>query len=133
MPNEAHMKAALQAYIDAYNRNDLEAVLSLYDDNATVEDPYGTLPKQGKEAISDFYGSAMANGATLELAAPIRASHGDSAAMAFDAVVNLPQGQVRVRVIDVMTFSDAGLITSMRAYFGPSDIELPEANQSSAS
>lgn len=124
MPTEIQMKSALQAYIDAYNRNDLAALIALYWDDATVEDPYGTPPHQGKAAITDFYRTAMANGATLQLCAPIRASHGDAAAMAFDAVVKLPQGEARVRVIDVMTFDEAGLITSMRAYFGPGDIEM---------
>lgn len=127
MPTENQMKSTLQAYIDAYNRNDLQAVIALYHEDATVEDPYGTPPRQGKEVINDFYREAMANGATLQLCAPIRASHGDAAAMAFDAVVQLPQGEARVRVIDVMTFDGAGLITSMRAYFGPGDIEISGA------
>ena len=63
-------------------------------------------------------------GATLELAAPIRGSNTDAAAMAFDAVVKLAEGDMRVSVIDVMTFDDAGLILSMRAYFGPSDMRM---------
>ena len=64
----------------------------------------------------------MASGAPLEQSAPIRGSSADAAAMAFDAVVKLAQGTMRVSVIDVMTFDEAGLIRSMRAYFGPSDI-----------
>jgi len=35
----ARMRAALQGYIDALNRNDADAVLALYNDNPTVEDP----------------------------------------------------------------------------------------------
>ena len=130
MPTEIRMKSALQAYIDAYNRNDLEAIIALYHDDATVEDPYGSSPREGKTKIVEFYRNVMANGATLQLCAPIRASHGDAAAMAFDAVVKLPQGEVRVRVIDVMTFDEAGLITSMRAYFGPGDIEMKASTDS---
>lgn len=130
MPTEAHMKTVLQTYVDAFNRNDLETLIALYHDEATVEDPYGTSARRGKPALTEFYRTAMANGATLQLCAPIRASHGDAAAMAFDAVVKLPQGEVRVSVIDVMTFDDGGLITSMRAYFGPGDIQVPEAFES---
>ncbi|SEN42768.1 steroid delta-isomerase [Pseudomonas sp. ok272] len=124
MPSQTQIKNALQAYIDAFNRNDLQTLIALYHDDATVEDPYGTPPRQGKAQIVEFYRGAMANGATLQLCAPIRGSHGDAGAMAFDAVVKLPQGEARVRVIDVMTFDDAGLITTMRAYFGPGDIEV---------
>lgn len=123
MRTETQMKNALQAYVDAYNRNDLAALLALYSDDATVEDPYGTPAKVGKLAIEDFYRDAMLSGAVLRLSAPIRGSMGDSAAMAFEAVINTPQGEMRVRVIDLMTFNEAGLITSMRAYFGESDIE----------
>lgn len=130
MPTEIQMKSALQAYIDAFNRNDLEAIIALYHDDATVEDPYGSSPREGKTQIVEFYRSAMANGATLQLCAPVRASHGDAGAMAFDAVVKLPQGEARVRVIDVMTFDEAGLITSMRAYFGPGDIEIKAPSDS---
>jgi steroid Delta-isomerase len=36
------MKAAMQAYIDTYNRGNAEAVTALYTDDATVEDPVGT-------------------------------------------------------------------------------------------
>lgn len=122
MPSEQQMKDALQAYVDAYNNNNLAALLALYSDDATVEDPYGTQPKNGKAQIEAFYRQAMASGATLKLSAPIRGSSADAAAMAFDAVVKLAQGTMRVSVIDVMTFDEAGLIRSMRAYFGPSDI-----------
>ncbi|POF42383.1 steroid delta-isomerase [Pseudomonas laurylsulfativorans] len=126
MPTEAQMKNAMQSYIDAFNRNDLDAVVALYSDDATVEDPYGTPAKSGKVQIEAFYRASMAYGSVLRLSAPIRASHGDAAAMAFDAVVTTPQGEGRVKVIDVMTFTEEGLINSMRAYFGPGDIEMPE-------
>ena len=118
MNQEHHMKSVLQGYIDAFNRNDLEAIVDLYAENATVEDPYGTPPKQGHAAIREFYANALQTGAKLELNAPIRASMGDAAAMAFTAVI----ATTRVSVIDVMTFNEQGLITSMRAYFGQSDM-----------
>ena len=54
MPSEQQMKDALQAYVDAYNNNDLAALLALYSDDATVEDPYGTPPKNGKTQIESF-------------------------------------------------------------------------------
>ncbi len=123
MPSEALMKDTLQRYLDAYNRQDLEAVVALYCDDASVEDPYGTPPRRGREEIRTFYRQAMTSGAHLSLSAPIRGSHGDAAAMAFDAILDGPQGRLRVSVIDVMTFDEAGQIRSMRAYFGPGDIQ----------
>ena len=118
MPTEAVMKAAMQAYIDTYNRGSPEAVTALYAEDATVEDPVGSPPKRGRAEILKFYAWAMASGAQLSLDAPIRGSHGNSAAMAFSARI----GPLTVRVIDVMTFDEAGKFTSMRAFFGPGDM-----------
>ena len=117
MPTEEVMKASMQAYIDTYNRGNAEAVTALYTDDATVEDPVGTPLKRGRAEILKFYTQAMTHDAELSLDAPIRASHGNAAAMAFSARI----GALTVRVIDVMTFDEAGRFTSMRAFFGPSD------------
>ena len=124
MPTEASMKAAMQEYIDAFNRVDHAGIVALYADDATVEDPVGSPLKKGKAEIAAFYDMAIKTGAKLELAAPIRASHGNSAAMAFNVKLNMPQGRAVIRVIDVMTFNDAGQFSSMRAFWGPSDMEM---------
>ena len=122
------MKAAMQAYIDTYNHQDLEGLVALYAEESTVEDPVGSPLKVGKPAVRAFYQMAMKSGAKLRLAAPIRASHGSAAAMAFDVVLNMPQGdgvgKAEIHVIDVMTFDEAGKFTSMKAYWGRSDMEM---------
>jgi len=119
MPTEQIMKAALQNYIDTFNRGSPADVAALYAEDATVEDPVGSPPKRGRAEILAFYSHSMATGAKLSLDAPIRGSHGNAAAMAFSARV----GPLTVRVIDVMTFDEAGKFTSMKAYFGPSDLQ----------
>jgi steroid Delta-isomerase len=124
MADEKKMKQAMQAYIDAFNRSDPDAIVALYADDATVEDPVGSPLKRGRAEIAAFYQYAVATGAKLSLAAPIRGSHGDSAAMAFDVALRMPQGQAVIRVIDVMTFDAAGKFTSMKAYWGPGDMEV---------
>jgi steroid delta-isomerase len=131
MANDQLMKAGMQAYIDAFNRKDSEAIAELYTDDATVEDPVGTAPKKGKAEIAAFYKMAVATGAKLALAAPIRASHGNAAAMAFDVQLNMPEGEAVIRVIDVMTFDDAGKFTSMRAYWGQSDMVVLSSGKAS--
>jgi steroid delta-isomerase len=126
MPDEKLMKATMQAYIDGFNRTDAAGVADLYADDATVEDPVGAPLKKGKAEILKFYQASMQTGAKLALAAPIRGSHGDSAAMAFDVQLNMPQGKAVIRVIDVMTFNEAGKFTSMRAFWGRSDMVVLE-------
>jgi steroid delta-isomerase len=124
MPTEQQMKQAMQAYIDAFNRVDPDGIVALYADAATVEDPVGSPVKHGKAQIDAFYKMAIKSGAKLSLAAPIRASHGNSAAMAFDVNLNMPEGRAVIHVIDVMTFDEAGKFASMRAFWGKSDMEL---------
>lgn len=118
MPSTLAMKRAMQAYIDAFNNGNAEAVAELYADDASVEDPFGTPAKRGKEEILAFYRYTIGTGAKLSLDAPIRSSHGNAAAMAFSAKI----GPVTVRVIDVMTFDETGKFASMKAYFGPDDV-----------
>jgi len=118
MPSQEVMKAAMQAYIDAFNSGSADAVAALYAADATVEDPVGSPLKRGLEQIRGFYTHSIATGAKLSLDAPVRGSHGNAAAMAFTARI----GPVRVHVIDIMTFDEAGKFTSMKAYFGPGDI-----------
>ena len=121
---ESQMKQAMAAYLDTYNRDDLEGIVALYAEDATVEDPVGKPVMKGRQAIRDFYRYAMTTGARLSLAAPIRGSHGNSAAMAFDVTLTLPpHGKLVIRVIDVMTFDEAGKFSSMRAFWGSSDME----------
>ena len=127
MPSEQTMKAAMQAYIDCFNRSDAAAIADLYSEDATVEDPVGSPVKKGKAEVAAFYRMAVATGAKLRLAAPIRASHGNSAAMAFDVQLNMPTGEAIIQVIDVMTFDEAGKFTSMRAFWGTSDMVLLKA------
>lgn len=122
MSNDAQKRAAMQAYLDALNQDDLEGILALYADEATVEDPVGSEPKVGKAAIREFYAGSVALQPRATLVAPIRCSYADAAAMAFDVAVSLEQGPVVIRVIDVMRFNDEGKFVSMQAFWGASDM-----------
>lgn len=123
MASEEQMRAAMQEYINAFNRDDYEGIVSLYADDATVEDPVGSEPKRGRDEIDAFYAQAMKTGARLKLSAPIRASHGNAAAMAFEVSLNYQGQDMVIHVIDVMTFNDEGKFTSMKAYWGPEDMQ----------
>jgi steroid Delta-isomerase len=63
-------------------------------------------------------------GARLKLAAPIRGSHGNHAAMVF--TVTFVQNEVRYTTnsTDVMTFDAAGKVTRMEGYWGPGDVAV---------
>lgn len=122
---QSAMKEALQQYLDGFNNKDHDAVISLFADDARVEDPVGGgQVLEGKSAIAPFYQSSVASVEKLELAAPIRGSHGNSAAIAFMIYVEMEGKKVRIHCIDVMTFNEAGKIVDMKAYWGPEDIEF---------
>ena len=123
MVKEEQMRAAMQEYIDAFNREDVDGIVALYAQDATVEDPVGTEPKRGIDEITEFYQMAMKTGARLSLQAPIRTSHGNAAAMAFDVELSMEQGPAIIRAIDVMHFNEDGQFVSMQAFWGPSDMQ----------
>src|SRR5690625_1949561 len=84
MPEEHVMKAAMQTYIDSFNAGDAEGLISLLADDATIEDPVGSELVEGIEAIAEFYRGGVKVVTEMSLSAPIRGSHANAAAMAFD-------------------------------------------------
>ena len=65
MITQQQMKAAMQAYIDAFNRVDVDGIVNLYAEDATVEDPVGSPVTSGRKAIAEFYTYAIKSGARL--------------------------------------------------------------------
>jgi steroid delta-isomerase len=126
MPNELKMKAALQKYIDAFKAQDADALIVLFADDATIEDPVGSELVVGIENIAAFYRQGVQMVTHMELSAPIRGSHGNAAAMAFDFEMVYEGRKSRVSAIDVMEFDEEGKIKRMRAYHGPSDVVAVE-------
>ena len=133
MSLEIKMQAAVQAYFDLYNVKDAQGIADLYADDATVEDPFGTPAKTGKADILAFYTMAMKTDAKLKRLGATRIA-GNVAAFPFvvqignatdentSADVDLPSGSMQIEVIDTFAFNDEGKITSMKAYWGPSNI-----------
>jgi steroid delta-isomerase len=122
MPGHEEMVAAVNAYVDAFANGDPEAVVALFAADATVEDPVGTPPHVGHDAIRAFYTGAMKSGAKLRLAGPVRTTT-DYAAFAFEVVINHGGQGMVVDVIDTFRFNDEGKAIEMRAFFGPANMK----------
>jgi len=105
--------AAVHKYVEAFARADLELIRELYAEDGTVEDPVGTDPHVGMEAILGFYGPALDSGAKLELTGTPRCAGN---AVAFPFRVTMPG--FGVEIIDVFEFDENGKIASMKAYWG---------------
>lgn len=120
MPTSEQMIGAVHAYVDAFERADAEAAVVLFAGDASVEDPVGTPPKVGTEAIREFYTYSMGTGAKLHLQGPIRVGE-DYAAFAFQVRLKMGEADATVDVIDVFRFDKAGKVRTMEAYFGPTN------------
>ena len=116
--------AAVEQYIKAICDHDLDAIESLYADNAVVEDPYGSEPRVGKAAIRKFYETGFSSGISARLDGAIRLA-GDCAVFPFIVELNPGNGEMRIEVIDKFQFDEAGKITAMTAFWGPENTRTP--------
>lgn len=114
--------AAVNGYIEGFSNQSVDAIMDLYADNCSVEDPVGTPLKDGRDAVRAFYEASMTTGAQLSLEGPIRVA-GKEAAFPFKAVVTLGDTTMEIHVIDVMEFNEEGKIVKMRAFFGEDNMK----------
>ncbi|HWT97924.1 MAG TPA: steroid Delta-isomerase [Terriglobales bacterium] len=119
------MEAAVHAYVRALNASDLDAIVALYAEDATVEDPVGTEPRRGRAAIRAFYAGSVQLALQVELEGPVRAV-ADSAAFPFRVSFTMNGQRTTIHPIDVFRFDEAGRVTEMRAYFGPGNIRAEQ-------
>lgn len=118
--------AALVArYLSTVSEGTSADIAALYAADAWLEDPVGSEPRTGRAAIEEFYRGLDGADSTAELLF-VRAV-GHEAAFHFRVTTTLPDATVVVEPIDVMTFDDAGLITSMRAFWTPADMTMTTA------
>lgn len=116
--NPDAMVAVVHTYVEAFGQARLDRIVSLFARDASVEDPVGTEPIRGIEAIKAFYQTAMSNSTTLKLEGPIRVAS-DYAAFPFRVSADADGRKVAVDVIDTFRFNEDHKIVEMRAYFGP--------------
>jgi len=121
MPSQEQLLGIVQAYVDAFDKGDVDAVVALFSEDATVEDPVGTPPKRGLAEIRSFYAGSMATGAKLELRGAPRCA-ADYVAFPFAVSLDWQGRRQVIEVIDTFRLDDSGRITEMRAFFGPANI-----------
>lgn len=119
----ATIRAAVDAYCAAFTAGDQSAYVALFAPDAWIEDPVGTPRHEGSEAIGGFFAqsSSMAESIELRLTGPVRAAAGECA-FPMQARPVIGGDTYVVDIIDVMTFDDAGKITTMRAFWDPAEM-----------
>lgn len=115
-----HYEKSVDSYLRGLNEKNLEEILSLYADNATVEDPVGSDILSGIKALRKFYGGAVTIDLKLTRTGPVRVA-GMEAAFPFQLQMLVNGILMQTDIIDVFRFNEAGKIVSMRAFWGPSN------------
>jgi steroid delta-isomerase len=115
--NAEDIARTVRTYLEVVGKGQVDDAVALYTENATVEDPVGGDVHRGIKAIRSFYHSVM-DGREFPVELLSLNVAGGEAAFHFQVTVD---GH-RMDVIDVMAFDDDARITTMRAYWGPSNM-----------
>ncbi|WP_194790325.1 steroid Delta-isomerase [Pseudomonas sp. UFMG81] len=118
-PTAEQVRAIMQRYVELVDAGDIDGILRLYAEDATVEDPVGQPALRGMEQIAGFYRQGLGQAKVrATLTGPVCATQAGCGAMPFRVDMQW-QGQDRsLQVIDVMRFDEQGLIVEMKAYWG---------------
>jgi len=114
MPSREHIEAAVEQYVAAVGRQDLEATVALFSDDARQEDPVGTPANVGHDAIRSFFEKAYRGSFTTTLTGPVLVT-GDHAAVHFTIEVPTGAEPLVVRVVDMIRFDEGSKIAELRA------------------
>ncbi|MDO3649495.1 nuclear transport factor 2 family protein [Nocardia mangyaensis] len=120
MASADDIRDTVRRYVEAVGSGTAADIVALYREDATVEDPVGSEPHVGHAAIRKFYEVIEPLERSSELFT-VRVA-GDSAAFSFRIVTRFGEQRFTLDPIDVMTFDENGLISSMRAFWSPDDM-----------
>jgi steroid delta-isomerase len=122
--SEERIREVVERYVALVATGSADEIADLYAEGATIEDPVGSDVLTTREQIHGFY-------ATLEVLdqetrlIETRVS-GGQAAILFEVRTTSDGVTYSLSPIDVMTFDDSGLITSMRAFWGSADLGVAQ-------
>jgi steroid delta-isomerase len=116
MADANYIRQLYDRYPDMVSKGDVDGIVALYAEDATIEDPIGSDLHRGLDAIRAFY-QAAAGTITMKRTGPVRVA-GSEAATPLVALLG-PPGPDRkaLDVISIMAFDESNKITSMRAYW----------------
>lgn len=118
---DEHIAKTMQAYVDKMSAGDLDGIVALFAVDAVVEDPIGSDPAIGHAALREFYTMACENVGRMELDGNPRV-RGNWGACGMLAYPKGAEDVLMIETLDVMSFDEAGKITSMKAFWGDSNM-----------
>ncbi|MBZ5738658.1 nuclear transport factor 2 family protein [Nocardioides mangrovi] len=114
------IREVVERYVALVGTGTADEIVALYAEDATVEDPIGSDVRTGHAAIREFY--ATLEGLDQETRLITARIGGGQAAFHFEIVTKAGEKTYTLSPIDVMTFDDDGVVTSMRAYWADTDM-----------
>jgi steroid delta-isomerase len=122
MPSREAIAQTVNRYLELVATGTANDVLTLYAADATIEDPIGSDLRRGHEAIREFYAGFQDAKKATELA-ELRVG-GSEAAFLWHLTLDAGDSRTRISPISTMAFDDDAKITSMRAFWSPSDVQV---------
>ena len=113
MLGDEEIRALVERYVDAWNRGDLDAVVSMLAEDATFSMPPDFRWFRGREAIRAFFPTGPMSIPRIFVPAP--SANGQ---LAF-GTYKLIDGEWQPNAIHVLTLNTAGEITDMFCYLEP--------------
>jgi steroid delta-isomerase len=115
------MAATVERYLELIGKGSADDIVALFADDATVEDPVGSEPRVGRQAIHAFFSTLEGLERQTELVSLRVCGH--EAAFQFAITFSAGDGRMRLEPIDTVVFDSDGKIASLRSYFSPSDVK----------
>jgi steroid delta-isomerase len=118
MPDKVEVRALLERYASTMKAKDREGWLDCFADDAVQEDPVGSEPNVGREAIGRFYDTAITTPVTLTVTDDPLVI-GNEVLAFFKVVVELDGKAMTIpRIVDHIVLSEDGTrFQSLRAFF----------------
>ncbi len=117
MATPEQVRKVIDAYVDAYRRNDKQAVLDLFAPDAVWHDPVGAPPHVGHEGIGAFWDQAHAMAQSIVLEPRwVVATEGEGV-MVFEIHADTGAGTMIMDAVEVFTLGDDGRIVLLKAYW----------------
>lgn len=122
MPSREAVAQTVNRYLELVADGRADDVLTLYATGAIIEDPIGSDLRRGHEAIREFYAGFQDAKKETELA-ELRVA-GSEAAFLWHLRLDAGDSRTQISPISTMTFDEDAKITSMRAFWSPSDVKV---------
>jgi len=114
------VEATVRRYLELVSEGTAEEIAAMYAEDAVLEDPVGSEPRRGREAIQSFYATIEPMKIATEL--QIIRTCGGEATFKFRIETDTGAGVAVLEPFENMVIGEDGRITSMRAWWNDGDM-----------